>query len=119
LNKDQKNTYKKFEEIDFLVVKGGGFLHTYNRLSDLYYLYYSLYNLVLAQRLGKKILIMPNSYGPFMGKLEKKIIKKVIQKCDLIYSRESISKEYLSKYINKEVRLSPDLGFYIRLYENG
>lgn len=117
LNKEQNKTYKEFYDMDMLIVKGGGFLHTYNRLTDLYYLYYGLYNLLLAKRLNKKIIIMPNSFGPFKGKLEKKIVKKVLSKCELIYARETSSKHYLSNLLNQKVNLSPDLGFYIKNYE--
>ncbi len=116
LNKNQKESYQEFKKMDLLIVKGGGFLHTYKRLSDLYYLYYSLFNIMLAKRLEKKIIIMPNSFGPFLGNLEKKIVKRVLDECDLIYSRESISENYLSTLLEKEVKLSPDLGFYIKEY---
>jgi colanic acid/amylovoran biosynthesis protein len=118
LDQEQKKTYKDFKTMDLMIVKGGGFLHTYKRISDLYYLYYSLYNLLLAKQLGKKIIIMPNSFGPFMGKIEKNIVKKVLNKCDLIYARESISKKYLSNIMNKKVILSADLGFYIQNYKD-
>lgn len=117
LNVAQKKSYEEFKTMDLLVVKGGGFLHTYNRLSDIYYLYYSLFNLMLAKKLGKKIIIMPNSFGPLIGKLEKKIVKKVIGCCDLIYARESISQEFLSTLVDSEVKLSPDLGFYVKDYD--
>ncbi|WP_315113918.1 polysaccharide pyruvyl transferase family protein [Clostridium intestinale] len=116
LDKEQKQTYKEFESMDCMVVKGGGFLHTYKRMSDIYYLYYSLFNLILAKKMGKKVIVMPNSFGPFMGTIEKVIIKKILSKCDLIYARENISKEYLSKIIDNKVFLSADLGFYIKKY---
>lgn len=66
---------------------------------------------------------MPNSFGPFMGKLEKRIVKKVLNKCELIYARENISREYLQNLLGREIYLSPDLGFYIspsegEVYEN-
>jgi Uncharacterized conserved protein len=117
LDNEQKKTYDYFKDIDLLIVKGGGFLHTFNKLTDLYYLYYNLYNIMLAQALGKKVIIMPNSFGPFMGVIEKRFIKKVLSNCNLIYARESISKEYLCQIIEKEVVLSADLGFYIKDYK--
>jgi len=117
LDTEQKKTYENFKKMDLMIVKGGGFLHTYKRISDLYYLYYSLYNILLAKQLGKKTIIMPNSFGPFMGKVEKCIIKNVLKKCDLIYARESISKKYLSDIVENKVILSVDLGFYIQNYK--
>lgn len=118
LNKQQMTTYHNFVDMDLMIVKGGGFLHTYKRLTDIYYLYYSLFNIMLAHRLGKKVIIMPNSFGPFLGKFEKYIVKKVLNKCDLIYAREDISRIYLQDLLGREVYLSPDLGFYISPNEN-
>ncbi|MHA6533615.1 polysaccharide pyruvyl transferase family protein [Paenibacillus sp. BAC0078] len=118
LDKSQRGTYEEFKKMDLMIVKGGGFLHTYKRITDLYYLYYSLYNLMLAKRLGKKIIIMPNSYGPFMGKIEKKIVRRVLRNCKLIYARESISEKYLTDIIDNEVATSVDLGFYIKDYKD-
>lgn len=118
LNKHQIKTYQSFKDMDLMVVKGGGFLHTYKRITDIYYLYYSLFNIMLAHRLGKKVIIMPNSFGPFLGKFEKYIVKKVLNKCDLIYAREDISRRYLHDLLGREVFLSPDLGFYISPNEN-
>lgn len=113
LDAQQSKTYKEFKNMDLLIVKGGGFLHTYKRITDIYYLYYSLFNIMLAHRLGKKIVIMPNSFGPFMGNLEKRIVKKVLNNCELIYAREDISRKYLQDLLGRDVYLSPDLGFYI------
>ena len=109
----QSKTYKEFKNMDLLIVKGGGFLHTYKRVTDIYYLYYSLFNIMLAHRLGKKVVIMPNSFGPFIGNFEKRIVKKVLNNCELIYAREDISRKYLQDLLGREVYLSPDLGFYI------
>lgn len=120
LNSRQKETLKTYESMDFLVIKGGGFLHSYARLTDLYYLYYHLFDIMLAKSLKKKVLIMPNSFGPYKGKLERKIVRRVLSQCDLIFAREEKSQKYLSKLlVNKEVNLSPDLGFYIRDYTEG
>lgn len=118
LDKKQLETYQAFQDMDVLIVKGGGFLHSYRRFSDIYYLYYSLFNIMLAQRLGKKTIIMPNSFGPFLGRIERRIAKRVLGKCDLIYAREKISKDYLEKLLNKEIYLSADLGFYISPSKN-
>jgi colanic acid/amylovoran biosynthesis protein len=113
LNKQQQKTYKCFQEMDLLIVKGGGFLHTYKRITDIYYLYFNLFNIMLAQRLDKKIVVMPNSYGPFMGKIEQFIVKRVMKNVDLIYARENISGRYLQNLLGRDVYFSPDLGFYI------
>lgn len=46
---------------------------------------------------------MPNSFGPFLGKFEKYIVKKVLSKCDLIYAREDISRRYLQDLLGVDI----------------
>ncbi len=55
LNDQQSKTYKEFKNMDLLIVKGGGFLHTYKRFTDIYYLYYS-YFILFSHINGKKIV---------------------------------------------------------------
>lgn len=112
LNERQKETYRFFLSLDTLVVKGGGFLHSYGRWSDMYYLYYSLFNIMLAKRLKKKIIFMPNSFGPYYKNREKHFVQSVLRGCGLIYARESISQNYLSALVN-DLQMAPDLAFYM------
>jgi len=73
---------------------------------------------MLAQRLGKRVVIFPNSFGPFLGNIEKHIIRKVLNKCDLIFAREDISRRYLQDLLDREVHYAPDLGFSISSRKN-
>ncbi|EGQ9921654.1 hypothetical protein FX637_24780, partial [Vibrio parahaemolyticus] len=66
-NKEHQSAFEYIKNTDFFVVKGGGFLHTYGKLEDLYYLWFGLYYILLAKRLGKKTILLPNSVGPITG----------------------------------------------------
>ena len=109
-----RQSFKLFLDTDAVVVKGGGFVHTYGKIEDLYYLWFNFYYLILAKRLSKKIIILPNSFGPIKGVLNKIFIKKIIDISDLVYSREDISKNVLTNIGCKNINVAYDLGYYIR-----
>ncbi|MBR6147134.1 MAG: polysaccharide pyruvyl transferase family protein [Lachnospiraceae bacterium] len=106
-----KLTIQKIKDASAIFVKGGGFLHTYGKISDLYYIYYSLYYINLALRLNKKVFILPNSFGPINGRIIRGKIKRTLKKCCFVSCRESLSKSVLDKLgINKSF-LFPDMAF--------
>lgn len=112
------NGFNELYSADVFVIKGGGFLHTYGKLGDLYYLWFGLYYVLFAKRLGKKVIMLPNSIGPITGKLNKLFIKYVFKKIDLIYVREKVSLKCLNDLDIFNVRFAFDLGYYARPYEN-
>ena len=97
LSKKQKETHQIIKGASVAVVKGGGFLHSYGKLTDAYTIYYMLYHMKLAERLGKKVVVLPNSYGPFKGPTVKRQINNVLSKCVYLSTRESISQETLKE----------------------
>ena len=113
LNKEQQKSYRLFAQANFLVVKGGGFLHSYGNRLDGYVAYFFLFDVLLAHRLGIKVFIMPNSIGPLKNKIARKIILKALSKCNLLTVRESVSYNLLKNYGLNPV-VSPDLGFYLK-----
>ncbi|MFW6222067.1 MAG: polysaccharide pyruvyl transferase family protein [Bacteroidota bacterium] len=116
LNKQQHATIEAFRKSDFVVVKGGGFLHTYGKLRSIYYIWYQLYYLYLGYRLGKQIIILPNSYGPFHGPIIiKLLLKHILCKCAFISARESISSETISKILNRQIEVFPDMAYNKRI----
>lgn len=111
--KKSKRSVDIFRKADGVFVKGGGFIHSYGGLTSLYYIYFSLYHIILAQSLGKSVYVMPNSFGPFKGPFVANIIKKVMSKCKLVTSRESISAKQLSYLLRKKIDVFPDLAFFL------
>lgn len=95
-------------------VKGGGFLHSYGGFASTYTVFYNLYHIILAQRMGIKVYVMPNSYGPFKGPGSAWLIKNVLRKCKIVTARESISVSSL-KTIGITCLQYPDLAFYLEM----
>ncbi|AWH85133.1 hypothetical protein HYN59_08355 [Flavobacterium album] len=114
LSKDQKKSLALFPQLSALVVKGGGFLHSYGKIYDAYVMYYFLFDLMLAHRYKVKTIILPNSVGPLKNKLAKYLVKKVISKSSFISVREDVSKKFLSDKLHLDVKTYPDLGFFLK-----
>lgn len=117
LSENQKRTLDIFMQLDILVVKGGGFLHSYGKFSDPYLMYFFLFDLLLAKRFGIKVIILPNSIGPLKNRFARFLVKKALTKCDFISTRESVSSEFLRENLLVNNFLFPDLGFYLKASE--
>lgn len=68
--------------------------------------------------LGKKLILLPQTYGPFKGSLTKMMARYVINHASLVYSRDRESVEYvknlLSNHVeNGKVRFAPDVAFVL------
>ncbi len=111
-NKEHQNTFRVLKKSDSIVVKGGGFLHTYGKLGDLYYLWFGLYYLLLGKRLKKKLIVLPNSIGPITGVTNRLFTKWVLNKCDLLYVRERVSLKFCQEIGVKSAQYAFDLGYY-------
>lgn len=99
------------EQVDAVFMKGGGLLQTYGGLSSTYSMYFWVYPLLLAHKLGKPVYIMPNSFGPFEGPFVKKIACMALSKCEVLTSRESLSQEMLKNQLGLTAFNYADLAF--------
>lgn len=113
ISKEKKDTIQQFEECESLYVKGGGFLHTYGGVESTYIMYFFLFHIILAQKIGKKVYVMPNSFGPFKGFLVKPLLKYTLKRCEIVCSRESASTKMLMDELYYKVETYPDLGFFL------
>lgn len=113
LSPEQKETYDYFVQLDIVLVKGGGFLHSYGSLFDPYVMYFQLFDIFLARKLGKKVIVLPNSIGPLKNSIARLIVKKALSKCSIVSTREGVSEQYV-KQLGLPVLRSPDLGFYLK-----
>ena len=95
-------------------MKGGGFIHAYGGITSFYYVYYLLYHILLALSYGRKY-VMPNSFGPFRGLGVAWLVKYTLNRCTMVFARESISAEALSNVLQREVKVSPDVAFYLEV----
>lgn len=111
-SKDINETVDLFRSSEYVFVKGGGFLHAYGGLKSTYIIWYFLFYLRLAIKLNVKVVVLPNSFGPFEGPLVSRQLKKVLSRCEIIFTREKVSQNALSKIGIKSI-LGPDLGFFL------
>lgn len=113
---DQKKvaSFEALRESDGCVVKGGGFVHTYGHLQDPYYLWFNLYYVILALRLRKKVIFFPNSFGPIQGTINRIILRMILNRCTLVYTREKVSQKCLENIGCANTRPSVDLAYFCK-----
>lgn len=119
LSKDKKISYNLFTEADAIFVKGGGFVHSYGGKTALYYIYFQLYHIFLAQSLGKDVYICPNSFGPFEGLGVKMLVRRAFRKSKIVTAREIRSSMMCKKDLQMDIPAYPDFGFFLPNAENG
>lgn len=112
--KSKKRSYKIFTESDSVFVKGGGFIHSYGGKTALYYIYFQLYHIFLAQSLGKDVYIFPNSLGPFDGWGVKLLVKRALKHAKIVIAREVRSAEMCRNILGLNIPVYPDFGFYLK-----
>lgn len=64
-----------------------------------------------AEMLNKKLVLLPQTYGPFSDAEIKKRAMKIIKKASRVYSRDMLSTKYVQENINKEIIETTDLAF--------
>lgn len=106
-------TVKEFHNAKTIFVKGGGFIHAYGEKTAPYLMWYFLFYVRLAKALGKEVVFLPNSYGPFDGLTVKKQVTSVFNQLDLVYAREKVSAESLGALLQKNIPVEMDLGFFL------
>jgi colanic acid/amylovoran biosynthesis protein len=76
-------------------------------------MWYFLFYVRLAKALGKKVVFLPNSYGPFIGLTVKQQVRTVFNQLDLVYARENVSSQSLGELLEKKIPVEMDLGFFL------
>jgi polysaccharide pyruvyl transferase WcaK-like protein len=59
---------------------------------------------------GAKVILMPQAFGPFEGRLNKFNIRRIVKNVDLIFARDNLSFKYLITTSNKnsKIKMAPD-----------
>ena len=115
LSESERRTIDAFSAAQVIVVKGGGAFHAYSsNIYWEYYLWYNCFHIFLAHALKKRVVVLPNSFGPFPGLRNERIIRNAFSKVEWIAARESISAEVMEKTLGKKVLTETDLGFFIK-----
>ncbi|HYH75665.1 MAG TPA: polysaccharide pyruvyl transferase family protein [Candidatus Saccharimonadales bacterium] len=84
------------EQADLVIACGGGYLRTAKGTAqDTILLSVTCLNFLAAKTLGKKVYLYSQSIGPVHGKLQQWILRRALNKVDLIEPREDVSMAYL------------------------
>lgn len=113
LNRGQAATYQAFREASVVAVKGGGFLHAYGGLTAPYYIWRCTFYLRLAHRLRRPALILPNSFGPFVGFAVPRQLRRALNPCCFLSAREELSGAALGQLLGGEVPVYPDMAYHL------
>ena len=68
------------------------------------------------KKTGKKIILMPQAFGPFKNKSIISYMKKLIENADLIFARDDFSLKALSEIVNnpEKIKVSPDFTILLK-----
>jgi colanic acid/amylovoran biosynthesis protein len=114
-SKQTAQSVRQFRSAEVLFVKGGGFIHAYGEKTAPYLMWFFLFYVRLGKALGKKVVFLPNSYGPFQGFTVANQVKSVFATLDKVYAREALSAQKLGELMGRSIPVSPDLGFYLQM----
>ena len=66
---------------------------------------------ILSIKSIAKLILGPQTYGPYINSINKYIAKYIIEKSDMVFSRDRYSIDYINEFVNKDVILSTDVAF--------
>lgn len=120
----KSKTFGKNEILD-LIIKSDIVLDISegDSFSDIYgikrFVQHSIIKLICI-KLNKKIVIMPQTLGPFKNVFVKNVAKKILNNADYVFVRDEISKNIAKKDLNikQEITYIPDMAFYMKPSEN-
>lgn len=100
-------------EADLVAALPGGYMVAPEPSSDIWM--YHAASVLLAHHLGRRIVLFPGSYGPFVG-VHRPLARRVLARCDWIMAREAVSLSILQdlRLSGPVLRLVPDAGFAFR-----
>ena len=87
LIRDNEDTVKEYRDMDWFVFCGGQNIVNLNLVA--------LYEIIFSKMLGRPVMIWANSLGPFNPKYIRPFVRWVLNKVDLITTREATSKRIL------------------------
>ena len=89
---NNKEIIGEYRDADCIIFCGGQYITNLN-----FGLLIALYEIIFSKKLGKPVMIWANSLGPFDPKYIHPFMRWVLNKVDLITTREATSKRYLDR----------------------
>jgi len=112
-NKKLNQLISTIANSDIVYSAGGGNFYTNSRLGIDFII--NCLTVIIAGKLGKPIIMLPQSFGPVQTCWQKKILKKTISYVDLVYARENMSYDFLINIgvSKRKIKILPDLALSI------
>ncbi len=105
---------RRLQEADLVVSMAGG-----DSFSDIYgteRFFYGVLPQVLALFTGKRLVLLPQTLGPFRGRLTRLVARYILNGAETVYSRDYSGRQNTEKLLtgdNANVRFAYDLGFAV------
>jgi len=93
---------------------GGGYLFSTNKWPISIGLYQHLFHIFAGKFFNRKVVMFPQSLGPINKKIDMFLLKKTLNKVDMIYPREKYSKALIDKKLlvsKNNYQQLPDIAF--------
>ncbi|MDX3071859.1 polysaccharide pyruvyl transferase family protein [Streptomyces sp. MI02-7b] len=100
-------------QADMVVSMGGGYLLARPGLDGYQNVFFVLLPVLLAQKSGVPVVFAPQSFGPFPGKPQRRLVGRVLRRAALVLAREDVSVGLLEEcgVPAQQVRRAVDSGF--------
>lgn len=107
------NPFKIISEADLIVAAGGNYLFSSNSSFLSRTMLIHILNIYLPVLMGKKVILFPQSIGPFYRNYERKLIITLLGKTDFIMLRDKESYDFLIQNNLQEDKMLvvPDIAF--------
>ncbi len=100
---------------DLVILKGGSHVFSHGGVRQLIYLYRMLFAVSLSRALGREVRALGHSFGPFQGRLSRRLAVRSLGRLEKIVVRDRLSRDLLLNdfqiFSDRVVQL-PDLAFW-------
>ncbi|OGM20506.1 hypothetical protein A2714_03900 [Candidatus Woesebacteria bacterium RIFCSPHIGHO2_01_FULL_38_9] len=101
-------------QADVIIFAGGGYLRSQKGMRQSLNLLLQLVPFIVAKSVKRKIIVAPNSFGPFAYHWQLKLTAKVLNDCDVVAVREEKSYTLMKSYGVKNLHLLNDLALLVK-----
>ncbi|MBL8159342.1 polysaccharide pyruvyl transferase family protein [Candidatus Saccharibacteria bacterium] len=110
LSTELKQYVREIEAASLVIACGGGYLRTSGSgMRETLLLYITSLNFLTAKYLGKEVYLYSQSIGPVHSKLQNTLLKRALDKVDLVEPREDVSLKLIRAYeLKTKVELTAD-----------
>lgn len=108
--------YNAVKEADLVLLAGGAYFYSYRKLSPGLTFLAHVSSVLFAKKLGKPVVFLPQSYGPFYSKTADSLFRYSAERASYVYFREWITGHRLEKdypAVSARALFMPDMALYL------